>query len=82
MLAVILLIVHTIIAGALIWMVLLEMSKFAELGGAFGSGAAYTMFGRKKRPRHSGKNYRRFGGCVLCDVLPDILGAFQVISAY
>ncbi|MEJ5257300.1 MAG: preprotein translocase subunit SecG [Fervidobacterium sp.] len=55
MLAVILLIVHTIIAGALIWMVLLEMSKFAELGGAFGSGAAYTMFGRKKGLDTQGK---------------------------
>ncbi|MEN3043085.1 MAG: preprotein translocase subunit SecG, partial [Fervidobacterium sp.] len=43
------------IAAGLIWMVLLEMSKFAELGGAFGSGAAYTMFGRKKGLDTSGK---------------------------
>lgn len=55
MLATILIIVHTIIAAGLIWMVLQEMSKFAELGGAFGSGAAYTMFGRKKGLDTSGK---------------------------
>jgi len=48
MLVTILLIVHTIIAVALIWMVLQEMEKFSELGGAFGSGASSTMFGRKK----------------------------------
>jgi len=48
MLAVLLLVIHTIIAVGLIWMVMQEMTKFAELGGAFGSGAAYTMFGRKK----------------------------------
>lgn len=55
MLATILIIVHTIIAAGLIWMVLQEMSKFAELGGAFGSGGAYTMFGRKKGLDTSGK---------------------------
>ncbi len=55
MLGVVLIVVHTIIAAGLIWMVLQEMSKFAELGGAFGSGAAYTMFGRKKGLDTSGK---------------------------
>ena len=55
MLGVVLIVVHTIIAVGLIWMVLQEMSKFAELGGAFGSGAAYTMFGRKKGLDTSGK---------------------------
>ncbi|AMW33464.1 protein translocase subunit secG [Fervidobacterium changbaicum] len=55
MLAVVLLIIHTVIAAGLIWMVLQEMSKFAELGGAFGSGMAYTMFGRKKGLDTSGK---------------------------
>ncbi|MGB9615254.1 MAG: preprotein translocase subunit SecG [Fervidobacterium sp.] len=55
MLAAVLIIIHTIVAAGLIWMVLHEMSKFAELGGAFGSGAAYTMFGRKKGLDTSGK---------------------------
>ena len=55
MLGVVLIVVHTIIAVGLIWMVLQEMSKFAELGGAFGSGAAYTMVGRKKGLDTSGK---------------------------
>jgi preprotein translocase subunit SecG len=55
MLAVVLLVIHTIIAVGLIWMVMQEMTKFAELGGAFGTGAAYTMFGRKKGLDTSGK---------------------------
>ncbi|MFN3692099.1 MAG: preprotein translocase subunit SecG [Fervidobacterium sp.] len=55
MLAIILIVVHTLIAAGLIWMVLVEMTKFSELGGAFGSGAAYTMFGRKKGLDTSGK---------------------------
>ena len=55
MLVTILLIIHTIIAVALIWMVLQEMEKFSELGGAFGSGASSTMFGRKKGLDTSGK---------------------------
>jgi len=55
MLVTILLIIHTIIAVALIWMVLQEMEKFSQLGGAFGSGASYTMFGKKKGLDTSGK---------------------------
>ncbi|MEJ5229127.1 MAG: preprotein translocase subunit SecG [Pseudothermotoga sp.] len=48
-------IVHSLISVALIYMVLNQMSKFAELGGAFGSGALHTMFGRKKGLDTSGK---------------------------
>ncbi len=42
------LIVHSLISAGLIFMVLNQMEKFAELGGAFGSGSLHTMFGRKK----------------------------------
>ncbi|ODN31088.1 preprotein translocase subunit SecG [Fervidobacterium thailandense] len=55
MLAVILLVIHALISAGLIFMVLQEMEKFSELGGAFGSGAAYTMFGRKRGLDTSGK---------------------------
>jgi len=48
-------IVHSLISVALIYMVLQQMSKFAELGGAFGSGSLHTMFGRKKGLDTSGK---------------------------
>jgi preprotein translocase subunit SecG len=41
-------IVHSLISAGLIYMVTQQMGKFAELGGAFGSGSLYTMFGRKK----------------------------------
>lgn len=55
MLATILIVLHTFISAGLIWIVLVEMTKFSELGGAFGSGAAYTMFGRKRGLDTSGK---------------------------
>ncbi len=48
-------IVHSLISAGLIYMVLQQMSKFAELGGAFGSGSLYTMFGRKKGLDTAGK---------------------------
>ncbi|MGJ8453851.1 preprotein translocase subunit SecG [Pseudothermotoga sp. U03pept] len=51
----VMMIVHSLISVALIYMVLNQMSKFAELGGAFGSGGLHTMFGRKKGLDTSGK---------------------------
>ncbi|WP_448517295.1 preprotein translocase subunit SecG [Pseudothermotoga sp.] len=48
-------IVHSLISAGLIYMVIQQMGKFAELGGAFGSGSLYTMFGRKKGLDTSGK---------------------------
>ncbi|WP_129408803.1 preprotein translocase subunit SecG [Marinitoga lauensis] len=41
-------IVHVVLSIALIYFALHRMQKNAELGGAFGSGAAHTMFGREK----------------------------------
>lgn len=49
------LIVHTIISVALIYMVQVQMSKFSELGGAFGSGGLHTVFGRRKGLDTGGK---------------------------
>ncbi|MFN3283391.1 MAG: preprotein translocase subunit SecG [Pseudothermotoga sp.] len=51
----VMMIVHSLISAGLIYMVLQQMSKFAELGGAFGSGSLHTMFGRKKGLDTSGK---------------------------
>ncbi|KLO22794.1 preprotein translocase subunit SecG [Marinitoga sp. 1197] len=48
MLTILAIIVHIILSIALIYFALQRMQKNAELGGAFGSGAAHTMFGREK----------------------------------
>ncbi len=55
MLLTVLMIFHTLVAAALVFMVLQEMKKFQELGGAFGSGMSSTMFGRQKGLDTSGK---------------------------
>ncbi len=41
-------IIDLLIAVALIWVVMMKMSKHGGLGGAFGSGSLYTVFGREK----------------------------------
>ena len=41
----VLLIIHVIVAAALIGMVLLQQGKGADMGAAFGSGASATVFG-------------------------------------
>ncbi|HDM70032.1 MAG TPA: preprotein translocase subunit SecG [Thermotogales bacterium] len=41
-------IIHGVISIALVVSVLFQMSKYSELGGAFGSGSLYTVFGREK----------------------------------
>ena len=55
MLATIMIIVHVCVAAALIYMVITQMTRFSELGGAFGSGALHTVFGRKKGLDTGGK---------------------------
>lgn len=41
-------IIDLLISVALIWVVMMKMSKHGGLGGAFGSGSLYTVFGREK----------------------------------
>ncbi len=48
-------VIHVLIGLGLIWMALQQMSKNVELGGAFGGGAAYAHFGRKKGLDTGGK---------------------------
>ncbi|OAA31306.1 preprotein translocase subunit SecG [Kosmotoga arenicorallina S304] len=48
MLSYLLIALHTVISVALVILVLIQMTKASELGGAFGSGGTHTMFGRKK----------------------------------
>lgn len=43
----ILLVVHILVAAALIGLVLIQRGKGAEVGAAFGSGASNTMFGSR-----------------------------------
>jgi len=40
--------IYISVAVSLIWSVMMQMSKHAGLGGAFGSGSLYTVFGREK----------------------------------
>ncbi len=40
--------VYIAVSVGLIWSVMMQMSKHAGLGGAFGSGSLYTVFGREK----------------------------------
>ena len=49
------LIVHTLVGVGLVFMALNQMSKNVELGGAFGSGALHTHFGRPKGLDTGGK---------------------------
>lgn len=47
--------IHVAISVVLVYMVIVQMTKFSELGGAFGSGALHTVFGRKKGLDTGGK---------------------------
>ncbi len=40
--------IYIAVSVGLIWSVMAQMSKHAGLGGAFGSGSLYTVFGREK----------------------------------
>ncbi len=40
--------IYVAVSVGLIWTVMMQMSKHAGLGGAFGSGSLYTVFGREK----------------------------------
>ncbi len=40
--------IYIAVSVGLIWSVMMQMSKHAGLGGAFGSGSLYTVFGREK----------------------------------
>ncbi|QTA37314.1 preprotein translocase subunit SecG [Thermosipho ferrireducens] len=59
--ATVMLIIHTLISAILIFLSLKQMGKFAELGGAFGSGALNTVFGREKGLDAGGKLTVVFG---------------------
>jgi len=52
---VVMIVIHIAVGLGLIWMALRQMSKNVELGGAFGGGAAYAHFGRKKGLDTGGK---------------------------
>jgi len=57
----VMLVIHSIISIVLIYLSLKQMGKFAELGGAFGSGAMNTVFGREKGLDKEGKITVLFG---------------------
>ncbi|MBB6062419.1 preprotein translocase subunit SecG [Thermosipho japonicus] len=57
----VMLVVHAIISVVLIYLSLKQMGKFAELGGAFGSGSMNTIFGREKGLDAEGKLTVLFG---------------------
>ena len=43
-------VLFVLVSVALIGIILLQMSKHSGLGGAFGAGATYTVFGREEEP--------------------------------
>ncbi|SHH31257.1 preprotein translocase subunit SecG [Thermosipho atlanticus] len=71
----VMLIIHTIISIVLIFLSLKQMGKFAELGGAFGSGAMNTIFGREKGLDKEGKITVLFGALFF---ISSILTAFFI----
>jgi len=46
--AIVIVAIYISLAVGLVWSVMMQMSKHAGLGGAFGSGSLYTVFGREK----------------------------------
>ncbi|MBO8161280.1 MAG: preprotein translocase subunit SecG [Thermosipho sp. (in: Bacteria)] len=75
MAATIMLIIHTIVSAILIFLSLKQMGKFAELGGAFGSGSMHTIFGREKGLDKEGKITVFFGALFF---VSSILTAFFI----
>ena len=55
MIAAVMAAIHVAISVVLVYMVIVQMTKFSELGGAFGSCALHTVFGRKKGLDTGGK---------------------------
>jgi preprotein translocase subunit SecG len=53
--AIVMIVIHLSLSAALIVSAYKQMGKFAELGGAFGSGALHTHFGREKGLDAGGK---------------------------
>lgn len=78
-LAYVLIALHVVISIGLGVSVMTQMSKSAELGGAFGGGASHTMFGRKKGLDTMGKITL---GLAVGFMVNSILIAFVVSRAF
>lgn len=69
------LIVHVLVAIALIGLVLIQQGKGAEIGAAFGSGASNTLFGSQGT---GGFLFRLTGGLALAFFLTSLLLSYMV----
>lgn len=64
-------ILFVLVGLALIGMVLIQMSRHSGMGGAFGSGATYTVFGREEQadPKRTATTWLAVAYMVLSFVL-------------
>lgn len=64
-------VLFVLVSIALIGIILLQMSRHAGLGGAFGAGSTYTVFGREEEadPKRTATTWLAFAFMVLAFVL-------------
>ncbi|MEM4414300.1 MAG: preprotein translocase subunit SecG [Candidatus Caldarchaeum sp.] len=64
-------VLFVLVSAALIGIILLQMSKHAGLGGAFGAGSTYTVFGREEEadPKRTATTWLAVAFMVLAFVL-------------
>jgi len=77
MLSVVMAAIHVAISIVLVYMVIAQMTKFSELGGAFGSGALHTVFGRKKGLDTGGKITLALGATFF---ITSVLTAYMMVK--
>ncbi|MCS7197307.1 MAG: preprotein translocase subunit SecG [Candidatus Bipolaricaulota bacterium] len=64
-------VLFVLVSIALIGIILLQMSRHAGLGGAFGAGSTYTVFGREEEadPKRTATTWLAFAFMVLAFLL-------------
>lgn len=73
------LVLHIIIALALIGLVLIQQGKGAEMGASFGSGASNTVFGSQGT---GGFIFKLTGGLALAFFVTSLLLSYMISSQY
>jgi preprotein translocase subunit SecG len=73
------LMLHVIVAIALIGLVLIQQGKGAEIGAAFGSGASNTLFGSQGT---GGFLFRLTGGLAITFFVTSLLLSYLVSAQY
>ncbi len=73
------LVIHVLVASAIIGLVLIQHGKGADIGAAFGSGASNTVFGSQGT---GGFLFKLTGGLVLAFFVTSLLLSSIVASQY